>query len=258
MMLSVQGLGRGVADNVSFAYYKRPYLSDYKQLTDSSYCFAQVKNTVLKAFLLQGVLSGNKYTKHLEREIAADERGQEIESFDEEAAKKEFVTGTKILLVRNSWNLLLRKFYERVFVMSVDQRLADRLTKDIFKSSLRKLERFSPTEAACRSFRTGLYAGALPALALFSVDCGYGLYDLYHQNVALCRMSTKQFVKAMRWTLRRLGLHGFVAVCSAGGVACGARLNLAPKYTTLLIAALCEAIGAEIYNVTVGKLISEV
>eukprot|EP00603_Paraphysomonas_imperforata_P003897 CAMPEP_0114424086 /NCGR_PEP_ID=MMETSP0103-20121206/6502_1 /TAXON_ID=37642 ORGANISM="Paraphysomonas imperforata, Strain PA2" /NCGR_SAMPLE_ID=MMETSP0103 /ASSEMBLY_ACC=CAM_ASM_000201 /LENGTH=247 /DNA_ID=CAMNT_0001592807 /DNA_START=86 /DNA_END=829 /DNA_ORIENTATION=- len=237
---------------------KRPYLSDHKRLSDPSYFFSQFTNTVLKSFLLQGIVSSNKYTKHLEREMQAEANGQEIESFDEDEAKKEFISGTKILLVRNMWNLLVRKFYERIFVHTVDLRLADRLTKDVFKSSLRKLQRFTPAEAARRSFRTGLYASMVPALALFSVDCGYGLYDLYLQNYALCRVGVTQVVQAARWVLRRLGLHGFVAVCSAGGVACGVRCNWAPKYSTLLIAALCEAIGAELYNVSLGSLISVV
>lgn len=194
----------------------------------------------------------------MEREMQAEASGQQIESFDEDKAKKEFITGTEILLIRNSWNLVMRKLYERIFVHNVDLRLADRLTKDVFKSSLRKLQRFAPSEAARRSFYTGLYAGMIPALALFSVDCGYGLYDLYRQNYALCRVGVAQVVQAVRWVLRRLGLHGVVAVCSAGGVACGVRFNWAPKYSTLLIAALFETVGAELYNVSVGSIISEV
>jgi hypothetical protein len=246
---------------VSHGGGKRPYLADYKQLTDLSYLYAQSKNIVLKSFLLQGIISGNKYTKHMEREIAASERGEYIEAFDEEKAKKEFVKECKVLLIRNTWNFVARKFYERIFVCSLDVRLADRLTKDMFRSQLRKLQKFSPSEAASRSFFTGLYSGLLPALALFTVDCGYGLYDVYLKQTRAGRRAVGvrgQVGWALRWALRRLGLHGCVALCSAAGVACGARCNWMPKYSTLLIVAACEAVGGELYNVSLGAVICSV
>jgi hypothetical protein len=231
-------------------------------LTDVAYLYAQSKNIIIKSFLLQGIISGNKYTKHMERELAAQETGEYVEDFDEEQAKKEFVRECKVLLVRNTWNLILRKFYERIAVHTFDLRLADRLTKDVFKSNLRKLgaaRGFSPNEASRRVFYTGLYSGVVPALALFTVDCGYGLYDLSLKQQLLGQERVCSWiVRGVRWTVRRMGLHTCVALCSAGGVALGARLNWAPQYSTLLIAALCEAIGGELYNITLGSFISAV
>lgn len=237
---------------------KRQYLTDYKQLTDVPYLYAQSKNILVKSFLLQGILSTNKYTKHMEREIAACENNQTIEPFDEDKAKDEFVTESKILLIRNIWNLLTRKFYERILVNTLDIRLADRLTKDMFKSTLRKLQKFTPAEAARRAFWSGLYSGVVPALALFTVDCGYGLHGIYLNKDRRGWALKGQCMSGLRWVTRRLGFHGVVAISSAVGVACGARLNTLPKYSTLLICALCEVVGGEVYNWAVGSLISAV
>lgn len=238
---------------------KRPYLADYRQLTDGYYLMAQSKSIVIKSILLQGMISVNKYTKHMEREIAASEANEYIEDFDEELAKKEFAQNFKVQLIRDSWNLLVKKFYEMIFVNTVDLRLADRLTKDVFKSNLRKLKRgLSSTEASSRIFFTGLYAGVIPALALFTVDCGYGMYDLYLRKEREGRKKGERLVKGVRWALRRLGLHACVALCSAGGVASGAQLNWKPQYSTLLFATLFETFGGWLYNELLGPLISAV
>ena len=44
---------------------KRPYLSDYKQLTDGVYCYQQAKGVLLRSLLMQGVLSLNRCSHSL-------------------------------------------------------------------------------------------------------------------------------------------------------------------------------------------------
>ena len=189
-------------------------------------------------------------------EIAAESRGDIVDDFDVVSAKREFVQQSKALLIRNWWNFLVCKVLERLAVNIFDIRLADRLTKDVIKSHIRKLEKYSSREAASRIFRTALYTKVLPTIALFTVDCGYGLYNLYCESGAVGHniINCRNGVRMTHWLLKRLGLYVCCAFFSAGGMMCSTRLNLMPKYSTLLIAALFETIGGEIYNASLGGI----
>merc|ERR1712000_424420 len=99
------------------------------------------------------------------------------EDFDFEPAVSEYLGKTFHAFVKNSLIVVTRKMYEAICVANVSIRTADRLTKDVYKSAVRKLARFSNVETCYRIFFTGVWSGLLRVAALFTVDCGYCLYE---------------------------------------------------------------------------------
>lgn len=206
----------------------------------------------------------NEYSQHLEKQIQAQQAGRACPpDFDFNKAIPEFFSKSYYRLIRNIWNFLTRKAYEAIFVAQLSPKLADRLTKDISKSISRKLTKYSQQETSRRIFWTCLHGSLLRALSLFTVDCGYAIYQyLMNENkekraktpkgknkaspthVAVSLTSPSTLLNILIWTGKRAIFHTLSILFFSGGYSVG--LMVSPKYTPVWFATLFESLGGAI------------
>lgn len=248
---------------------KRLYLSDYELITDPKYLLTQVKDLLLLSVTLQGMELMNEYSKHLEKEIEAQTNHKRYPEFDFKIALPQFFSKTAKRIIRNICNFVVKKCYEAICVASLPLRLCDRLTKDVAKSVIRKVDRYGQQVAAQRILVTCFYSSILRASALFTVDCGYALYAHFFQSLSeeqqplLLSSNQKKSKKrpprpssavsspppsppisvssVVRWTTKRALFHALSIIFFSSGYSLG--LMVHPKYTPLWFATICEALG---------------
>ena len=218
----------------------RKYLEDYNLLSDPKYLSEQTKQVVLKSVLLQAMLVMTDYTKHMEKQIEAQQRGEEIDDFDFKPAGEEFLEKVVSLSVKSGWTVVVRKFYEAICVAKLNTRLADRFTKDVGKSVLRKISKHGVWSASSRIFFTYCWPGAIRTAAVFTVDCFYALYD----NTVTRKLRKVDWVEVSLWTAKRLAFHSLCMVWGAAGYAMGVIIE--PKVIAVWSGALFEAGAAAV------------
>jgi hypothetical protein len=252
------------ASAASISSLQRPYLSDYELITKPKYLLTQAKELLILSFTLQGMELMNEYSKHLEKEIEAKKNDKPYPEFDFDKALPLFFSKTYKRIIRNICNFLVKKCYEAICVASLPLSLSDRLTKDVAKSVVRKLERDGQQVAAQRIFVTCFYSSILRACALFTVDCGYALYEHFFVSVSEQPPPSSEkrrpkkrprpsaapalppapttVASAALWTLRRALFHAVSIIFFSTGYSLG--LMVHPKYTPLWFATICEAVGS--------------
>lgn len=220
----------------------RSYLDDYGLLTDPKYFGEQAKQVVMKSVLLQGLVVLTEYSKHLEKQIEAQERGQEMEEFDFKPSQDVFLEKVLHLSFKAGCNLVVRKIYEAACVANLNIRLADRLTKDVTKSALRKLAKYGSVDTAGRIFFTCCWSGCLRTVAVFTVDCCFALYD----NLVGEKKDEKRgsVGDVSVWAVKRLAFHSMCMVWGAAGFALGVMIE--PKVVAVWSGAIFEAGAAAV------------
>lgn len=158
---------------------KRSYLSDYRPLVTAIYpqqIFVQLFKSAT-ATSMQGFI---KYNLYLDSSIKAAERGEHVADFDFKELINEsrgaFWDNSKKFVV-TSWIL---KCLEYVCTGFFSDRLADRLVKDLEKSLVRKVAKFSCLEASWRIFFTSLWGRSLTHLSNALYGCGVDCLQYYH------------------------------------------------------------------------------
>jgi hypothetical protein len=249
-------------------FTKRSYLADYELIFNPKYLLKQSREILFLSATLQGMELMNEYSQHLEKQIQAQNDGRTIPDFDFAKALPPFFSKLKVRLIRNIFIFVTRKCYEMICVATLPLRLVDRLTKDVQKSMLRKLAKFSQMEAARRIFFTCFNSSILRAISLLTVDCGYAIYQHYtgdsshsvtgsgpiqekkklRKNKAAVVVSytppSVSWVSVLTWTGKRALFHSLSILLFSWGYSVGAVVN--PKYTPTWFATIFEALGGAI------------
>lgn len=147
---------------------KRPYLADYQPLISVLYP-KKLGLQVTKAGVLAFSQALLKYNVWLDASVKAQEKDEEIADFDFDALWSQSIvsfidSGQRGLLVS-----FILKYFEFLVYTYASTRVADRLVKDIGKSLVRKLKKFSRYEACKRIFRTSVWSNTL----LYCTNCVY-------------------------------------------------------------------------------------
>jgi hypothetical protein len=217
----------------------RPYLADYDVLWRPKYLRSQVFDICWKSGIIHGAVIMADYSKHLEKQLEAQNRNIELPDYDFEPAIRDFPDKFFRLALRNSMTLVTRKFYEFISVQYLALRLCDRLTKDVIKSAGRKIQRFGQTwEVAERIFRTGCWSSILRVASVFTVDCAYGLWEFYRKDSKKKRFS---FLQLSAWLVKRFSFHAVVAVWSSSGYAIGIYMAGQRWWVAIAMATIFEA-----------------
>jgi hypothetical protein len=246
---------------------KRPYLSDYELIFRPKYLAKQCKEIIFLSVTLQGIELMNEYTQHMEKQIKAQADGRTLPDFDFAKASPGFVSKTKTRLVRNIFIFVTRKCYEMICVATLPLKLVDRLTKDVQKSLLRKLTKFSQMEAAQRIFFTCFHSSILRALSLLTVDCGYAIYEHFYGDhttktngsqpkkqkrskgttaavISSSSPSAVTCLSVMIWTGKRALFHSLSILLFSYGYSVGTMVHT--KLTPTWFATIFEALGGAI------------
>ena len=256
---------------------KRPYLSDYEFIFTPKYFFKQSKEIIFLSLTLQGIELMNEYNQHLDKQIKAQNQGKRpLPDFDFTKAAPQFLNKIQTRLIRNLFIFVTRKVYEMLCVASLPHRLVDKLTKDIQKSLVRKLMKFSQAIAAQRIFFTCFHSSILRALSFLTVDCGYAVYQHFYGDQSLISggsssseqqrqrkskttsaaavrsssssssspSSSVTWLSVMTWTGKRALFHSLSILLFSCGYSVGAMVH--PKFTPTWFATIFEALGGAI------------
>lgn len=148
--------------------WKRSLLSDQKPFGEVFYA-ANIGRSAGLAALGSSMKILNEFQKYEER-LQKAEDPREVEEFDWDAAIRHNLPQFYYLFARYHASFVLRKLYEAWAVSNLSLKIADRLTKDVWKSLQRKLVRYPRWTACTRVFHTALWSNSLMYVSTFSMD----------------------------------------------------------------------------------------
>jgi hypothetical protein len=225
---------------LQFLSNSRQYLDDYDLLSNPKYLREQTKQVVMKSVLLQGLVVLTEYSKHMENQIKAQERGEDLDDYDFGPAQAVFFEKVAQLSFKSACTVVVRKIYEAICVAQLNVRLADRLTKDFVKSAMRKIAKYGSAGASSRVFFTYLWPGSLRAASFFTVDCCYSIYEYVVQK----KKSKVDVVGTALWVAKRVAFHSLCMVWGGAGYALG--IMVEPKVVAIWLSAIFEAGAAAV------------
>jgi hypothetical protein len=209
-------------------YKKRKYLEDYKDFKEAFY-LKSIALQLIKAVIADGSALLLDYTQYLDKLIEAEKEGIEIDEYDMVNKIILFLNKcreTSIRFLSVSW---IKKSYELYATLYFDHRIADKLTKDISKSLIRKISRMSRFEASRKIIKTTLNASAIFALSSFTYDILYNIYDsiMYKKQYSFQNITIWVFKKCTYYFIVTFGSAvGFSIGSYIGGVRIGGLVGL--------------------------------
>ena len=239
-------LATSVFNNVFNRTKKRKYLEDYKDFKEAFH----LKSIFIE--ICKGI--GNEISEllldmfdHSHRKYNAEKEGKRIPEYDVELQVTIFLNNcitTPLRFLSVSW---IKKSYELYASLYFDHRIADKLTKDISKSLIRKISRMSRFEASRKIIKTTLNASAIFALSSFTYDILYNIYDMVIDSRELISKSKLEYLwyetytelsgkkpdseafwkfkNCTIWVLKRCGFYVIISFGSAVGFSIGSYIG---------------------------------
>lgn len=228
----------------------REYLDDFKPFSDL-FTLKSIFMHVVKASLVPANLIVHEYNVHLMDSLELDE--SEREEFDwNKSLLKNFA------LFIATWKRMMsvsfiRKVLEELSVNYLSLRVADKLSKDLGKSILRKSLKFSRFVACKKIFVTALYSSCLYHCSSFIYDVGFVVTSVVMEKDGEEKKSiVKKFneKKIVELCLKKFGYFSVCLISSAGGYAIGSYFHL--KYGGSAVSLVTEMIGGVSFSILVG------
>jgi hypothetical protein len=219
----------------------RPYLNDYKTLSDFPYVRRQLTLILLKTTLLESNQILVEYTKHLEKSIEAEKNNEDIDDFNfEYAINRQYDSFIKSI-VKNTLIFCTKKLLELQAVLSLPIEIADKLTKDTYLSAVRKLERYKNlSEASSQIFFMTWIASAPYSVASVIVEFGFYFYDNMNTKKNKKNSTNKDSNNFVNFASKTLLMYSFGSIMSSTGYAVGCLIH--PYYAAPLLAAAGDLI----------------
>lgn len=217
---------------------KRPYCSDYKPFS-SVFAFKALGLQAAKASLLSFSLLLLEYNKHLDQQIAAQQKGKYYPDFDWKAAFDKHFPKFKSSFIRFQATPIITKFYQMLSHDYLSLRITDKLSKDVMLSLKRKAARYSPFQASARIFKTTFFSSSLMYLASFTYDIIDSIYHVLHDKKRIA--SAKEMAI---WTGKRAVYYFICLSATSLGTAIGSYIN--QKNGGLIGALIFESITSNI------------
>jgi len=226
------------------AFKKRKYLDDYKDFKEAFY----IESIILQ--IAKGLITGGsvpllEYTQHLEKQLEAEKEGREIDDYDWDDKIDMFTNKcieSCIRFVSVSW---IKKSYELYAALYIDHRIADKLTKDVKKSLIRKMSRMSKFNACTKIIKTNLNASAISSISAFTFDI---IYDIYQTVVYKKQFSLE---KTTILVFKRCGFYIILSLGSAVGFSVGS--FIAGPNVGGLIGSIFGELGGQLLSNTLIK-----
>lgn len=214
----------------------RSKLSDYKPVTDL-FTMKNVSTIVLRSALIPTNLVLLEYNKFMIEQEKKQQDGliDEMEEFNWNEVLIANYNKFTNELCRLSVVSIIKKLLEVIGIESLSLSLADKLTKDIQKSAMRKYLRWPNNRyLLCQKMLfTSLRATAIGYASFFLYDIGYRFVELSQQFIITCKkkgfvVACKQFpvVSLSIFTLKKLIIFGSCWASSSLGYAIGTYVNL--------------------------------
>lgn len=156
-------------------FVKRPYKSDMKPFNDI-FTAKNLTMTLLKAAIIPAnslMMEYNQYAIEQQQKDSDDD----LEEFDWSNATSRHLQVFWPSLLRVSAVTLIRKLYEEYALMTMSARMVDRLTKDVFKSTMRKCQRYSRWVVSREIVRTAFWSNVLFNVSQFTYDVLLKVYE---------------------------------------------------------------------------------
>lgn len=211
-----------LATSAAKSLYQREYCADSRPFAESLSRY-NVSLQVGKAALLQTSLALIKYNDYLDKTLAAEEKNMNIEPYNWKAAWLDFYNGFSIKATRFLSISIISSFYQSKAVALLSPKLADRLTKDLSKSVVRKISKYPRFSACTRMIKTSLFSCIPLTLATFTVDI------LFNINDYIVEGKLKYTVKEMAiWFFKKIAFYSLCSGAAAVGYAVGSYVH--PPY----------------------------
>ena len=217
---------------------KRPYLGDYNNFTtvfgarNLSVQFAKAGLSSLSIMMLE---IQKLEIENMKNEIDNPEL---VKEYDYEAALDKYIPMTIDKAVQFTVTSFIRKVYELIAIVYLPAKAADKLTKDVFKSCTRKLQKFTYSKAMSRILWTSLNCNILTYLSLFT-------FDTVSNALKVIRSKKYESIKYyIDWIGKRIIFYSVCCGASAIGFTLGS--NFYPSTGGLIGGLLVESVVASI------------
>jgi hypothetical protein len=188
---------------------KRPKLSDYKPITDL-FTVKSLFSIFLRAALLPMNVVLDQYNRFLMQQEKKIKAGyiDDYEEFDWNGVLHSNYNKFLSELCRLFSASFIRKVMEELCIDNYSLKIADKLTKDVQKSALRKAIRLSDRYAVCQQiFHTSLWSSALGYGSFFIYDVAYRFFEAIQQSYTVWKK--RGFVEACKqWPVVDLTIFG--------------------------------------------------
>jgi hypothetical protein len=179
-----------VRQTVSRGLGKRPYLEDCKPLM-TVFTPKNITTQLLKAALIPANLVMLDYNNHV---LECEKNGDDID-FDWKTCLEKHFAKFQLEAQKAVSVSVLKKFLEEFAILGLPAKIADKLSKNIDKSLVRKRTKFARLVAGQRIFQTALWSNAMQYGSL----C---LYDVcYRTGESLVACAKKWRAEGMRAAL---------------------------------------------------------
>jgi len=211
----------------------REYLSDYKNFYDV-FSFTSIVLNASKAFLFAVA----PISAALNEKPDMDEEEQKLLLDD-------FKRALPVNVCRAFGISFIKKLYDAACVQYMNNRLADKLVKDITKSASRKVAKFGRLITTKKMVKTALIGQISSTISCFTYDIMQSLYEIIFVDKKL------PAVRAVcKWAALKL-LYYLVSWSSCSlGFALGVLIH--PKYGTYIFSTVFEFVGTATYFGLVG------
>lgn len=205
-------------------------LDDLKPLSDF-YSFRNVSLQITKAAILPLNTIALDYDRHLSK--FDPEKDDELPPYDWDAALSRAWESFSKLAVRGFSTSLIRKLFEEYSLKNWSIKLTDQLSKDVQKSLVRKLRKYSRAGACQRIFSTSIFSNALTYLSFVIYDSGLDFWNhfLKSYKAACSNKGVVNSILAFDLPLllfkfsKKLALQSLSLVSQAAGFAAGSYLE---------------------------------
>ena len=184
------------------AVHDRQYLQDYQ--TSYSYFFSSKFVTLLALNTVAPTMA------EIMTEVETFERNRRNDDvFDWFAAMKRKLPIMKYRALTCFATQAIRKYYEYIALLKLPTRIVDKMTKDLVKSSLRKIQRFPYFNVGLPIFSTALYNYSIGFLSQWTWEVPVVIWDNTRKGRSARKTSAtilKKFVLALsRWVAMSAG-----------------------------------------------------
>lgn len=236
---------RHVQQAVARGLGKRSYLDDCKPLM-FAFSAKNISTQVLKAAIIPANMVLAEYNKHL---IDTEQRGVEDEEFDWKTCLEKNFLKFQLEAQRMLSVSIFKKIAEEVAIHTLPIQYADKLTKDVSKSMMRKAVKFNRMIASKKIFATTLWANAFSYGSLCLYDITYRTCEYVWQSIRTCQqkglskaVTSFPFLKWLEFSAKKIVFFGLCWLSSSGGYSLGSLAD--PKYGGMVGSLLMELITA--------------
>lgn len=203
---------------------KRQYKSDLKPFNDI-FTMKNLTLTVVKAAIIPMNNIVNEYNIYAIAQSQKEET-EDIDEFDWNAS----IDNNKALFLPNLFRVasitVIKKSLEEYASLHLSDKLADRLTKDVYQSILRKCERFPRLVACPKIFVTAFWGNMLFNLSCIVYDTGMRLYEELNDSVSATRPVRERVFALVKFVGKRMIYYSICLTSCAVGQALGSFFNV--------------------------------